>query len=167
MQPKDIQHKQQQGIHTLDTTDPDTEFPTAPSSTSHMQDTPQLYFHSLYIGSVSETDTQALIQIGVDVGQNTMPVLCKIDTGAEGSVIPVNTYKQLHPQSACSPDGAPLGLASSDTTITAFGGHIIQRYGTCELRLSHGGHSKPYPFHVVNTTGPTILGLPTCRDLIS
>ena len=165
VQPKDIQHKQQQGIHALDTTDPDNEFPTVPSSTSHMQDTPQLYFHSLYIGSVSATDTQALIQIGVDVGQSTMPVLCKIDTGAEGNVIPVNTYKQLHPQSACSPDGAPLGLASSDTTITAFGGHIIQHYGTCELRLSHGGHSKPYPFHVVNTTGPTILGLPTCRDL--
>ena len=164
VQPKDIQHKQQQGIHALDTSDPDNEFPAAPSSTSHMQDTPQLYYHSLYIGSVSTTDTQALIQI-VDVGQSTMPVLCKIDTGAEGNVIPVNTYKQLHPQSACSPDGAPLGLASSDTTITAFGGHIIQHYGTCELRLSHGGHSKPYPFHVVNTTGPTILGLPTCRDL--
>ena len=165
VQPKDIQHKQQQGIPALDTTDPDNEFPTVPSSTSHMQETPQLYFHSLYIGSVSATDTQALIQIGVDVGQSTMPVLCKIDTGAEGNVIPVNTYKQLHPQPACSPDGAPLGLASSDTTITAFGGHIIQHYGTCELRLSHGGHSKPYPFHVVNTTGPTILGLPTCRDL--
>ena len=165
VQPRDSQYKQQQGIHTLDTTDPDTEFPTAPSSASHMQDTPQLYFHSLYIDSVSETDTQALVQIGVDVGQGTTPLLCKSDTGAEGNVIPVNTYKQLHPQSACGPDGAPLGLSSSDTTITAFGGHIIQHHGTCELHLSHGGHSKLYPFHIVNTTGPTILGLPTCRDM--
>ena len=93
VQPRDSQYKQQQGIHTLDTTDPDTEFPTAPSSASHMQDTPQLYFHSLYIDSVSKTDTQALVQIGVDVGQGTTPLLCKIDTGAEGNVIPVNTYK--------------------------------------------------------------------------
>ena len=70
-----------------------------------MEDTSQLYFHSLYIDSISKTDTQGLIQIGVDVGQSTTPVLCKIDTGAEGNVIPVNTYKQLHPQSACRPDG--------------------------------------------------------------
>ena len=94
-----------------------------------------------------------------------MPLLCKIDTGAEGNVIPVNTYKQLHPQSVRGPDGTPSGLTPSDTTITAFGGHTIQHYGTCELRLSHGGHSKLYSFHVVNTTGPTILGLPTCRDM--
>ena len=84
---------------------------------------------------------------------------------AEGNVIPVNTYKQLYPQSAYNPDGAPLGLCPSSTLITAFGGHTIQHYGTCELNLSHNGHSKPYPFHVVNTTGPTILGLPTCRDM--
>ena len=101
----------------------------------------------------------------MDSGQSTMPLLCKIDTGAEGNVIPVNTYKQLYPQSAYSPDGAPLGLCPSNTTITAFGGHTIQHCGTCKLNLSHNGHSKPYPFHVVNTTGPTILGLPTCRDM--
>lgn len=78
MQPNDSQYKQQEGIHALDTTEPDTEFPTVPSSTSHMQDTPQLYFHSLCIDSISETDTQALIQIE-DVGQSTAPLLCKID----------------------------------------------------------------------------------------
>ena len=93
------------------------------------------------------------------------PYCAKFDTGAEGNVIPVNTYKQLYPQSAYSPDGAPLGLCPSNTTITAFDGHTIQHYGTCELNLSHNRHSKPYPFHVVNTTGPTILGLPTCRDM--
>ena len=53
----------------------------------------------------------------------------------------------------------------SSTTITTFGGHTIPHYGICELTLSHHGHSKPYAFHVVNTVGPTILGLPTCRDM--
>lgn len=76
-------------------------------------------------------------------------------TEAEGNVIPVHTHKQLFPLPACGPDGAPPGLTSSDTTITAFGGQTVQHYGTCELCLS---------FHVVNTNGPTILGLPTCRD---
>ena len=49
--------------------------------------------------------------------------------------------------------------------ITAFGGHTIPHYGICELTLSHHGHTKSYAFHVVNTVGPTILGLPTCRDM--
>ena len=130
-----------------------------------MLDTPQLYFHSLYINSVSENDTQALLQLQVDSGQVTAPLLCKIDTGAEGNVIPVDVYKRLCPQSSYSPEGAPLGLTPSNTTITAFGGHTIPHYGICELTLSHHGHIKSYAFHVVNTVGPTILGLPTCRDM--
>lgn len=160
------QHRPQQGVHAIDTTEPNTDYPTVQNiDVPHTLDTPQLYFHSLHIDSVVEGDTQALLQLEVNAGQRTMPLLCKIDTGAEGNVIPVDTYKQLYPQSAYSPDGAPLGLCPSNTTITAFGGHTIQHYGTCELNLSHNGHSKPYPFHVVNTTGPTILGLPTCRDM--
>ena len=99
------------------------------------------------------------------MGQGITALLCKIDTEAEGNVIPVCTYKQLFPLPACGPNGAPPGLASSDTTITAFGGHSILHYGTCKLHLSHDGHSKPYSFHIVNTNGLTILGLPTCRDM--
>jgi len=49
--------------------------------------------------------------------------------------------------------------------ITAFGGHTIPHYDIGELTLSHHGHSKSYAFHVMNTVGPTILGLPTCHDM--
>ena len=157
---KDKQHKQRQGIHALDTTETDVDIPTGATP-----DTPQLYFHSLCIDSLSKTDTQAVLRIQVESGQCTTSLPCKIDTGAEGNVIPVNTFKQLCPQSAFDPDGAPLGLTPSATTITAFGGQTIQHYGTCSLTLSHNGYSNTYPFHVVNTTGPTILGLPTCRDM--
>ena len=54
---------------------------------------------------------------------------------------------------------------NSSTMITAFGGLTIPHYGICDLALSHHGHSKSYAFHVVSTAGPTILGLPTCRDM--
>lgn len=47
---RDKQHRPQQGVHTIDTTEPDTDYPTAQSiDIPHMLDTPQLYFHSLYI----------------------------------------------------------------------------------------------------------------------
>ncbi len=132
------EHKQWQGINALDTTEPDDDAPTGATGTS---------------------------QLSSKSGQYVTPLLCKIDTGAEGNVIPVNTYKQLYPESAYDSDGAPLGLTSSAKTITAFGGQTIQHYGTCSLTLSHSGYSNTYPFHVVNTTGPTILGLLTCSDM--
>ena len=58
---------------------------------------PQLYFDSLSINSVHHKNTQALVDIQVDSGQATRNITCKIDTGAEGNVIPVDLYTQLHP----------------------------------------------------------------------
>ena len=101
----------------------------------------------------------------MDSGQVTEPLLCKIDMGAEGNIIPVDTFKPLCPRSSYSSDGTPLGPTPSSTTIYAFGGHITPHFGTCELILSHHGHSKSCVFHVVNTEGPTTLGLPTCSDM--
>ena len=57
-----------------------------------------------------------------------------------------------------------LGLTLSNTMIPAFGGHI-PHYGICELMPSHHCHYKLYAFHVVNSAGPAILGLPTCCDM--
>ena len=122
------------------------------TSTPHLTATPQLYFHSMYINNVSENDTQALLQLQVDSGQVAAPLPSKIDTGVGGNVIPVDTYKRLCPQSSYSSDGTLLGLTPSSTTITAFGGHTIPHFGTCELILSHYGHSKSCAFRVVNTT---------------
>ena len=80
-------------------------------------------------------------------------------------MIPVNTYKQLFPSAPCDSVGTPLGLKPSTTAITAFGGHNIPHFGTCMLNLTYNGRSNSYPFHVVNSGGPTILGLPTCIDM--
>ena len=93
------------------------------------------------------------------------PLLCKVDTGAEGNVISLSTYKSLFPGSPCNDNGIPTNLSSSSTIISAFGGHPVDHYGTCVLKLAHQGSCKPYPFHVVDVDGPTILGLPTCTDL--
>ena len=60
------------------------------TSAPHLMATPQLYFHSLCINSLSENDTHALLQLQVDSGQVTA-LLWKIDTGAKGNVIPVDT----------------------------------------------------------------------------
>ena len=125
-QSRDRWQKKRENIHALDTAEQSAEMPPPENTeTPHLLNTPQLYFHSLYINSVSENDAQALLQLQVDSGQVTAPLLCKIDTGAEGNVIPVDIDKCLCPQSSYSPEGTLLGLTPSRTTITAFGGHTI------------------------------------------
>ena len=100
--------KKRENIYALDTAEQNAEMPPPENTeTPHLLNTPQLYFHSLYINSVSENDTQALLQLQVDSGQVTAPLLCKIDTGAEGNVMPVDMYNRLCPQSSYSPEGTP------------------------------------------------------------
>ena len=128
-------------------------------------DIPQLYFDPLTVDGLGANDKQAVVKVQVSIGQRSVPLVCKVDTGAEGNVIPVSLFKELCPDSPCDSSGPPIGLTPSTTTITAFGGNNVQHYGTCTLNLEHDGRSKSYPFHVVNAGGPTILGLPTCTDM--
>ena len=93
------------------------------------------------------------------------PLLCKVGTSAEGNIISISTYKLLFPGSPCNDNGIPTNLSSSSKIISAFGGHPVDHYGTCVLKLAHQGSCKPYPFHVVDVDGQTILGLSTCTDL--
>ena len=86
-------------------------------------------------------------------------LLCKIDMGAEGNVIPIempmSTVKLKFRWSTT--------LAKSSTAITAFGVHTIPHYGICELIISHHSHCKSYAFH----RGPTITCWYEACDLYS
>ena len=80
-------------------------------------------------------------------------LLCKVDTGAEGNVISLSTYKSLFPSAPCNPGGIPTSFTPSSTIITAYGGHAVGHHGTCVLKLEYGGSCKSYPFHVVDADG--------------
>jgi hypothetical protein len=123
-----------------------------------------MYFYTLSINQMSKSNTQAHVQGQVNSSQGAKPLWCKVDTGAEGNVISVDTYKKLHPTIPCNAKGVPVNL-TPNTVITAYGGHSVRHFETCVLNLSREHHSKPYVFHVVDTVGPTILGLPTSTDL--
>jgi len=125
----------------------------------------QLYFHTLTLNQVTKNDTQAFLTVEVVSDHFKKPLLCKVDTGAEGKVISLSTYKSLFPSASCNPGGIPTSFTPSGTIITAFSGHAVGHHGTYLLSLDYGGPCKSCPFHVVDADGPTILGLPTCTDL--
>ena len=124
-----------------------------------------LYFHTMSINQVTKDDRQAFVEVKVVSGQCIKPLLCEVDTGAEGNVISLSTYKSFFPGSLCNDDSIPTNLSSSTTVISAFGGHPVDHYSICVLKLVHQGSFKPYAFHVLDVDGPTILGLPTYMDL--
>lgn len=118
-----------------------------------------LVFNTLSIHTVetAEGPSQAVITLPISLGDKTLNLPCKIDTGAEGNVIPETMYTQLKM--------AGHTLTKSNTTITAYGGHRVPHIGSCNLNISHGNHQHSRNFHVVQTGGPVILGLPTCNAL--
>ena len=73
-------------------------------------DIPQLYFDSLAINSLEANSKQAVVMVQVNIGQRSVPLVCKVDTGAEGNVIPVSLFRELCPDSPCDSSGARIGL---------------------------------------------------------
>ena len=53
----------------------------------------QLYFHTLSVNQVTKNDTQAHLKVDVVSDHSKKPLLCKVDTGAEGNVISLSKYK--------------------------------------------------------------------------
>ena len=123
------------------------------------QDDPALYFDVVEIHELGHKTCTA------ESEYKTANLTCKIDTGAEGNVMPLATYKTLVPASDFDRSDIPQHLKPSTTRIVAYGGTKIPLYGTCELTLSHHNMSEKTTFYVVQTDGSVIIGLPTYRKL--
>ena len=128
-----------QRIHTVETED----------------DIKTLYFDCIQVDD--NQDKQPLVKLHVHSRYRRKYLLCKVDSGADGSILPVDTYKLLFPHSKVDEFGNPMGLRQSKTRIMAYGGSEVRHFGTCSLVLHHNGQQYRVPFHVTGTTGPVML----------
>ena len=118
------------------------------------------FFDEVRVDSVGQKATQAMVDLCITYGRRTLTMPCKIDTGAEGNIIPLSKLKNLTPKHR-----ALEGLAKSNARIMAYGGIEIQQHGICQLILEHKDRKEHTKFYVVESKGPIIIGLPTCRSL--
>ena len=88
-----------------------------------------------------------------------MSLKLKIDTGASGNTLTLQTYRKLHGK--CDP--AKVITPVKNTKLTAYNGQKIPCYGSLELELSHKGKLTKAKFYVVDVEDPCIIGLPTCE----
>ena len=112
------------------------------------------------------------IQLPASTSRKGTAFLCiKIDTRAGGNVLPLHVFRCLYPDQI-SPTGLPTGLDHINTRLTAYNGSHIPLYGAlrgpitwqpdCPGACPHRVKSYCY---VVDTPGPTILGLPSSEKL--
>ena len=89
------------------------------------------------------------------------PLKLKIDTGASGNTLTLQTFRNLYGKRDPSKVITPV----KNTKLTAYNGQKIPCYGSLDLELSHKSKLTKAKFYVVDVEGPCIIGLPTCEKL--
>ena len=113
-----------------------------------------------YNKNTPRTEAYAVIKLEPYVGRTTN-LRGKVDSGAQGNILPLRTYKKIFPNSL-TPDGRPTRSQPSGDGLTAYNGSPIQHYGTITMPCSYKDSDwVDTTFYIAETPGPVIFGLPT------
>jgi len=123
------------------------------SSSTSTGESPDLMVTPLQIEGIKKSSAWF-----ADLSRNGGKLTCKLDTGAEVSVLPLHTYNKL--------DSKPT-LKSTSMNLTAYGGSSIKLGGTCKLTCSNQAKSNTceVKFYVTPVDTHPILGLTDCIQL--
>ena len=126
-----------------------------------------MYYHSVenHKNKNSDSRNKLYVKVPVSTKQARTSVSFKIDTGAEGNLLPVADYVRLFPKCKLDEFGMPVSLKHNNhVKLIAFNGTEIKQHGTCSVTLLYKGKCMKSDFFVV-THGPAILGLPMTEKL--
>ena len=112
-----------------------------------------LYFDALTDKSKRQRKDRPIIDLTVSSSQASLSIPCKIDTGADGNVLPITLLPALFPK---TPD--PQFLEPSDVNIEAYGGNAVHVYGKCSLTVKYEDSAVKATFQVAKANGPFIIG---------
>jgi transposase InsO family protein len=96
----------------------------------------------------------------------------KVDTGAEGNILPLRTYRKMFPH-RLDAEGFPRSSEVShkpQTKLSAYNGSEIKQHGEITLRCQYRDSSwQTLAFYIAESEGPAILGLNSCKimDIVS
>ena len=129
-----------------------------------------LDFDAIYLSIDSElrkndkAEAFATLRIEAYPGRCTN-LIGKIDTGAQGNILPVRTFRKIYPGFLDS-QGFPVNTKKSSIVLHAYNGTVIEQYGTIDLPCKYrNGEWKTMKFYVADSPGPVIFGLQTCQSL--
>ena len=106
-----------------------------------------------------------MLQIKLPHRNGADDVTVKVDDGAEGNILPLNSFQSMFPH-ALDPNGYPKPgfLRGSKTTLECYDDGKLMNHGSIKLRLQHysEGSFQDHSFYVVETKtpNPIIVGHP-------
>lgn len=102
--------------------------------------------------------TEAYVDLNVQIsglpGEHTLHA--KVDTGADGNILPARCLDKMPSSVKLDPD---------NTIIKAYNGSSIKQMGTLLMQCKFEGTTHELKFHVVESSGPILVGLPACEKL--
>ena len=132
-------------------------------------------FDNIETNAVERDEVYATLRITLNDKANTPVTLrVKVDTGAQGNVMPLRTFQRMYP-SDVDIEGLPMRccLEHRDTILTAYNGQLIRQYGTTRLKCAHETTTCDTDFFVADTPDPVrtaylsqaeVSNLAPCRE---
>ena len=129
-----------------------------------------IHMNNICIDTVSRDEATTDIRVQLPdrpMVRATMEV--KVDTGAQGNVLPMRAFRVMCPDRMDSNQKVKVSALApcTNTILTAYNGTQIPIYGmlTVNCRKNSTTPWSPHQFYVAETPGPIILGLPSCQSL--
>ena len=123
-------------------------------SDSAEQPPDELFIDTIIKENENTDREQAFVE--VEIGTKRHKVKFKIDTGAQTSIIPANTFHKLFGNVVLGPPASRL---------SAYGGQRLEVKGSCKLTCRHREKTVMQGFDIVYTAAPPVLGMRACLDL--
>lgn len=129
-------------------------------STEQEQYCEQIYDSMEVAALHTEQRTKALFLVEIFPENKCSGKQClhaKVDSGAEGNILPLRTFKKIFPHL--------VGSNHTYTRLTAYNGTEITCYRKVNIQSLFRSVECNASFYVVDSPGPPIIGLPTCERL--
>ena len=128
-------------------------------------------FETIDVCGIKEAHNRDEIFAKVNIKLDSLPgshtLKAKIDTGAQGNILPLRIFREMYPKNL-DKRGCPRPGATTKRRIklTAYNGTNITHHGTISIPCRYQ-NSKwiDTEFFVTDCEGPAILGLPSSRTL--
>ena len=119
--------------------------------------------HSSTKASVDNEDIMVHVDVKIPDCNRPAEMLCKVDTGAQGNVLPLRTFRKMFPSlvSGTELKYGQIVVKRPHVRLYGYGGSEITQCGSVKLRIGYPKLNKQWheaEFFIVDTTGPIVLG---------
>ena len=117
-----------------------------------------LFYHDVHFNNVN---TRMHTELGCEMSQNKSKQVFKVDTGADGNLMPITMFTKLYPKVSLETLAKTI---DKGIILYAYNNTPIKQYGTCSVKVSFKDKQEICKFYVVKHA-TAILGVSDSEKL--